>query len=190
MEEETNQYENSGPKRAKTTKTERELATMKTKLTKMIRQIAVTLVALVATTSFVAAHDRDSENLHQPASIVGVWQVVRHGVNCSTGQDVFSYSALEIFHDDGTMGSDAGAVVGETREYGVWRQTGSHSYSFRKIFIDVDENGHLLDSGVATVNVVLTSPNTITQTSTVQFFDANGNLIRTGCGRADGTRFQ
>ena len=163
---------------------------MKTKLTKMITQIAVTLVALVATTSFVAAHDRDSANPNNPASIVGVWQVVRHGVNCNTGQDLFYYSAFETFHADGTMSGDFG-FAGGTREYGVWRwEPGSHTYSLRKTSFDVDENGQLSGSSVATVSVVLTSPNTITQTSTVQFFDANENLLFTRCGRADGTRFQ
>src|ERR1700758_5838045 len=106
---------------AKTTKTEREIATMKTKLTNMIRQIAITLVALVATTSFVAAQDRASANPNPPdppASIVGVWQVVRHGVDCNTGQDLFYYSTFEIFNADGTMSADGGAYQNSTNEYG------------------------------------------------------------------------
>ena len=53
-----------------------------------------------------------------------------------------------------------------------------------------DGNGTFLGPLVLTANVELTGANSFIYSSTIQIFDANGNLIATHCGRATGTRFE
>ena len=53
-----------------------------------------------------------------------------------------------------------------------------------------DENGAFAGSVVVTANVHLTSANSFTYSATIQFFDGDGNLVFSGCGRATGTRFE
>ena len=155
------------------------------------KRTLITIIALAATTSLALGQQQQSAGSSRNKSIVGVWQVLRHGVDCNTGQDLGNFfSALMTFHADGTMTADTGAVSGGTSEYGVWqRESGSQTYSFRDTGFEIDENGHLADFGIITANLTLTSANTFSYTATIQFFDADGNFLYTNCGRGDGTRF-
>jgi hypothetical protein len=158
---------------------------------KLKTQIVAIVLSLAASTSLVWSADRQLSPEAHPA-IVGVWQVVRHGVDCDTGQDTgISFPALITFHSDGTMTADTGALEGSTNEYGSWqREPGSHNYSFRDTAFSTDENGALATSGIITATVHLTDANSFTYSATIQIFDANGNLIGTFCGRSTGTRFE
>ena len=79
--------------------------------------IVVIVAALVATTSLVCGQQQQSAESSRNKSIVGTWQVLRHGVDCVTGQDLGNFfSALMTFHADGTMTGDTGAVPGGTSE--------------------------------------------------------------------------
>ena len=44
--------------------------------------------------------------------------------------------------------------------------------------------------GEITGTLQLTTADSFTYTATIQIFDADGNLVFTACGRADGTRFE
>jgi hypothetical protein len=98
------------------------------------------------------------------------------------------------FHRDGTMTAAAnspGAGPFDTNEYGSWqREPGSQNYSFRDVSYAYDEKGTFVGSGHVTANVHLTSANSFTYRATIQFFDADGNLVFTACGRSTGTRFE
>jgi hypothetical protein len=147
------------------------------------------VLGLAASTSLVWSADRPSE-VTSP-NLVGVWQAVRYGVDCNTGQDLGnSFPALITFHRDGTMTGDTGPF-GATDEYGSWqRQPGSHNYSFREVFYFYDENAVFAGSWIISANVYLTDANTLSYISTIEIYDADGNLLFTACGRATGTRFQ
>jgi hypothetical protein len=123
-------------------------------------------------------------------NLVGVWQAVRHGVDCQTGEDLpISFPAIVTFHGDGTMTGDTGGT--DTTEYGSWqREPGSQNYSFRNVSYSYDENGDFALSFVIAAMVHLIDANSFEYRSTIQIFDADGNLIVTLCGRADGERFQ
>ena len=153
-------------------------------------QILAIALGLAASTSLVWSADRPARET--TPNLVGVWQAVRYGVDCNTGQDLGnSFPALVTFHSDGTMTADTGALDGSTNEYGSWqREPGSHNYSFRDMFLATDENGSLATSGIITATLHLTDANSFIYSATIQLFDADGNLIGTFCGRSTGTRFE
>ena len=66
------------------------------------KQIAVIVLALTATTSPVWSQDR--QPLQSPAAhtLHGTWRVTRTAVDCITGQDIFSFPAIETFNQGGT----------------------------------------------------------------------------------------
>ncbi len=79
----------------------------------------------------------------------------------------------------------------DTPEAGLWqREPGSQNYSFHDISYVYDENGVFAGSGVVTANIHLTSANSFEYSATIQFFDADGNLVFSGCGRGTATRFE
>jgi hypothetical protein len=128
-------------------------------------------------------------------TIEGVWQVTRHGVNCQTGQEVSTFPALMTFHADGTTHGDAvapGSTAAEgTAEHGLWqREPGAHHYSFREISYGWLTTGVFAGSGVISGSLTLTGSDSFAYNATIQFFDDNGNLLATHCGRATGVRFQ
>src|SRR5215472_1300618 len=115
-----------------------------------------------------------------PATLHGVWRVIRHGVNCTTGQEFVSFAAIMTFNQDGTMtafGVPPGSSPAETSpEYGVWAPRGS-DYSFRDVSYSYDQNGTFTGSGVITAIVHLTSANTFTYTASICIYDPAGNQL-------------
>jgi hypothetical protein len=160
---------------------------------KLKTQIVIIALALGVSTSLVSSQDRQSQQIRVATpTIVGVWQATKMGVNCDDPNQVLTppFPDLLIFHRDGTMTEDD-ATVGATSGYGSWqREPGSQNYSYRYTAFSIDENGALSFSGVITTNVHLTDASSYTSSSTIEFFDADGNLIATFCGRETATRFQ
>jgi hypothetical protein len=175
------------PKQANPNQTKEQTMKLKT-------QIAVMVLALAASTSLVWSADRQAPRAVTP-TLVGVWQVIRMGVNCDDpNQTRPPFPALMTFYRDGTLTAYAnppGTGPLDTPEAGLWQhEPGSQNYSFHDISYVYDENGAFAGSGVVTANVHLTSANSFEYSATIQFFDADGNLVFSGCGRATGTRFE
>src|SRR4030095_2756713 len=86
---------------------------------KLKTQIAVIVLALGVSTSLVSSQDSQPRQLRTATpTIVGVWQLVRHGVDCQTGEDLpISFPAIVTFHSDGTMTGDTGGT--DTTEHGL-----------------------------------------------------------------------
>ena len=79
--------------------------------------------------------------------------------------------------------------------HGVWqREHGHHggrNYSFSFIFYRYNTSGMFIGSQKITASLELgASGDEFTTHSVVEIFDANGNLVGTGCATAAGTRFE
>jgi hypothetical protein len=156
---------------------------------KLKTQIVAIALGLAASSSLVWSADRPARETTTP-TIVGVWQVVRHGVNCNDPNQVLStFPAIVTFHGDGTMTGDTGGT--DTTEYGSWqREPGTQNYSFRDVSYGYDENGDFALSFVITSTVHLDTSNSWTYNASIEIFDADGNLLFTACGRGTATRFE
>ena len=158
------------------------------------KQIAVIVLALTATTSPVWSQDRQALSLPTAHNLQGTWRVTRTVVNCITGQDIFSFPAIQTFNHGGTYtgyGVPPGSDPGQGTEYGVWqREAGRQNYSFRTVSYSYTAEGDFDGRGEITGTLQLTTTDSFTYTATIQIFDADGNLVFTACGRADGTRFE
>jgi hypothetical protein len=162
------------------------------------KQIAVIAAALAATTSLVCGQGQQSAESSGNQPIVGTWQVLRHGVDCVTGQQLNSdFPTLMTFNEGGTLN---GYAVGpgdtpalETPEYGNWSRaphTHPQTYTVRDVSYGYDENGAFAGRGEVTATVTLVTGNTFTADTRVDIYDAAGNLLFSFCGRWTGTRFQ
>jgi hypothetical protein len=180
------------PRKAKTTKW--KIESTKGEEMNLKKQIAVIVLALTATTSPVWSQDRQALSLPTAPTLQGTWRVTRHGVNCVTGQDVSSFPAIMTFNQGGTYtgyGVPPGGDPAQGTEYGVWqRQPGRQTYSFRFVSYSYTAEGDFDGRLEVTGALQLTTADGFTYTSTIQIFDADGNLLITLCGRANGTRFE
>jgi len=179
-------------RKAKTTKG--KIESTKGEKMNLKKQIAVIVLALTATTSPVWSQDKQALQSPTAQSLQGTWRVTGTVVDCITGQDIFSFPRIETFHQGGTYtgyGVPPGSEPGQGTEYGVWqREPGSQNYLVRVVAYSYTAEGDFDGRVEATTTVHLTSANSFEYSATIQFFDADGNLVFTGCFRATGTRFE
>jgi S-methylmethionine-dependent homocysteine/selenocysteine methylase len=159
---------------------------------KLKTKIVVIALGLAASTSLVLSADRPAREA--TPTIEGVWQVTRCRANCESGECIGPpVPALMTFNRDGTLiayANPPGTGPLDTPEAGVWQREGAQNYSFHDVSYVYDENGVFAGSGVVTANVHLTSANSFTYNSLIEFYDADGNLLFSFCGHSEGTRFQ
>ena len=158
------------------------------------KQIAVIVLALTATTSPVWSQDRQALPSPTAHNLQGTWRATITAVDCITGQDILSFPAIQTFNQGGTY---TGYVVptgfdpGQGTEYGVWqREPGSHNYSVRTVGNAYTAEGVFEGRAEITRTLHLTSANSFEESSIVQIFDADGNLVFTACERGTATRFE
>jgi hypothetical protein len=161
-----------------------------------IVRFTLVLAFLAASTSLTWSQDRQSRQLPNPMNtIVGVWEVTRHGVDCNTGQEISSFPALMTFHRDGTLSGQAYSPVSTNAygpaEHGVWQHEPGDTFSARFVSYSYDDSGAFASSIVVTATGQLTRANSFSYNATIQIYDADGNpLPFTLCGRSTATRFE
>lgn len=160
------------------------------------KQIVVTVAALVATTSLVCGQGQQSAESARNQAIVGTWQVLRHGVDCATRERLNpDFPTLMTFNRGGTLNGYA-VAPGEnpglgSPEYGNWsHEPGTHTYTVRDVSYGYDETGAFTGRAEITATVTLATGDTFTADTTVDVYDADGNLLFSFCGRWTGTRFE
>ena len=161
------------------------------------KQIIAVAVALAATTSLVCGEGQQGAESARNQSIVGTWQVLRHGVDCVTGQRLNAdFPTLTTFNRGGTLN---GYSVGpgdspglETPEYGNWtHQQGTQTYTLRDVSYGYDDTGTFAGRGEVTATITLAADgNSFTADAIVDIYDADGNLLFSFCGAWAGTRFK
>src|SRR5262249_27757307 len=127
-------------------------------------RFTLALALLVASTSLTWSQERQLPNPMN--TIVGVWRVTRHGVNCNTGQEISSFPAFMTFHRDGTLIGQAYSPVSTNAfgpaEHGVWQHAPGNTFSARFISYSYDDSGAFAGSIVVTTTGQLTSANSFT----------------------------
>jgi hypothetical protein len=157
-------------------------------------QLALVVAALTATTSLVYGQAQQSADSSKPA-IVGTWQVLLHGADCSTGKRLNpDFHSLITFNQGGTFieyGVSPGSTSFDSPQFGNWVKTGDRTYLVREVGNSYDENGVFVGRSEITRTLTLDADaDSFTANSTIDIFDANGNLLFSFCGKAKGTRFE
>jgi hypothetical protein len=147
---------------------------------------------VLATSASAISHDDDDGQRLQ-----GVWRMTRMGVNCQTGlQTGPSFQAIVTFNEDGTLSGYAvppgSTPASGSPEFGVWkREHGKGNYSFNDVSYSYDAGGAFSGSTELTAKVQIEDDGkTLTQHAKIEFFDGNGALLFSACGKATGTRFR
>ena len=162
------------------------------------------IMALTMTVSIVSGqnsqdnHSAESSNARK-RTIVGVWRTVVTPRDCQTGDPIPNVPPIQglfTFNKGGTM-SEYGIGPGQTPAlrspgHGIWqREKGWQDYSFKFTFLRYNASGVFIGSQKITATLELgASGDEFTTSSAIEVFDANGNLIGTGCATATGARFE
>jgi hypothetical protein len=126
-------------------------------------------------------------------SIEGVWQTTVTQRNCQTGEVIRIFRGLSAYHEGGTMSETSAALSPALRSpgYGVWDKESNSTYSSSFIFQRFNPDGAFAGTQQTTSTIVLSDRgNTYDTTTSIRVFDANNNLLGTGCATATATRFE
>lgn len=118
----------------------------------------------------------------QEHTLVGVWNVAVTVTNCTTGAPIRTVNSLQAYHRDGTVAETAFTASRGPSE-GVFRASGDgKTYKDSFYFYRYTATGTFasLAHGVDTITVSADG-NHYTSIGNVYDFDANGNLLSTGC---------
>jgi len=117
----------------------------------------------------------------QQHTLEGVWNVSVTVTDCNTGAVIRTVHSLQAYHHDGTLGETANTALRGPSE-GVWKAAGNGTYSDSFYFYRYTSTGAFASLAHGTDTITLGSDaGTYTSIGHVQDFDANGNLLSTGC---------
>jgi len=117
----------------------------------------------------------------QQKNLEGIWNVSVTVTNCTTGALIRTVHSIQAFHHDGTI-TEAANTASRGPSEGVWKVTGGQTYQDNFYFYRFTSTGTFasLANGVDTISLSSDAGH-FTSTGNVYDFDANGNLLSTGC---------
>jgi hypothetical protein len=144
--------------------------------------------------------------------LTGAWTIQVTLRNCDTGAPMGSFLSLVSFHRGGTLSEATSSLTFQPGQrsdgHGTWKHLRGLTYSQRMIALirfDSPANlpgtptfdpsrpvspGFLAGTVTVTHRVRLTGADTLESSGTNGFYDASGQLYRTGCSTATGQRFE
>jgi hypothetical protein len=162
---------------------------MKTKLVKNI--MAPLVVACVLLPMVVAAIEpsRGTEG----GRLQGTWDVQVRIIDCQTGGVIATFASMLTFHAGRTLMEATSGLPPATKTpgEGVWEVAGPNTYNYRFKFFTFDAQGVFTGWRIANVEVIVDQTgNNYEGSGTQEIYDANGNLVGSGCVSPVGTRFE
>ena len=139
--------------------------------TSMFRICAILGLGVAATLQTLQAQQHTME---------GVWNVSVTVTNCQTGAIIRTVESLQAFHHDGTITETANTAL-RGMSVGVWAPAGAQTYTDTFWFFRYTPTGTFASLAKGTDTITLGSDGHFTSIGTVHDYDANGNLLSTGC---------
>jgi hypothetical protein len=151
------------------------------------------LTSSLVATPFLNAQPEESAFHH---SLEGAWWVTVTQYNCATGAKRPPFSSMLLFSRGGTLTettSNPGFLPGQRSiGIGTWAREEHGTYSASDVaYIQFTGNGFTQGTQKLTHSITLDrDADSFTDEATVQFNDATGALILSGCASASATRLQ
>ena len=152
---------------------------MKTNLVRILALSAI--AAAVGSAQQVDKAQANARRSDEAAPIVGVWNVAVTVVNCQTGALIRNVHAVQMFQPDGAFSETASSGT-RGSSIGTWSRHEGQAYSANYFFFRYNPDGSFASFAKA-VNNITVSPDgsEFSVTATIQDYDANNNLLSTGC---------
>lgn len=139
--------------------------------TNMFRICSILAIALAG--SLTALHAQQN-------TLEGVWNVSVTVTDCTTGAPIRTVHSLQAYHHDGTVNETANTASRGPSE-GVWSAAGGGAYKDSFYFYRYTSTGTFASLAHGVNTITLSEDGHYTSTGYVYDFDANGNLLSTGC---------
>ena len=163
---------------------------MKSWLRKGVLAAALTLPALSGTQIPVLAESAQEQQEQEQQRLEGVWDISVTVRSCATGVALFTGRVIHMFIDGGTMTEIADR---SNRSAGLetWRHLGGNSYAARHKWIEYSTAGSFNGTAVVAREMKLSkNADEFTATAVSDVYNADDQLISTGCATSTATRFE
>jgi hypothetical protein len=150
--------------------------------TNLVRILALSALAAAAVSAQTAeAVQANSQRSAAPAPIVGVWDVAVTVVNCQTAALIRNVHTVQMFQPDGAF-SETTNTGTRGSSIGYWFRQEGQIFGAAYFFFRYNADGSFASFAKAANNITLSPDGSqFTVTATIQDYDANNNLLSTGC---------
>ena len=152
---------------------------MKTHLVRILALSAI--AAAVGSAQQVDTTQANARRIGEGVPIVGIWDVAVTVVNCQSGLVLRNVRSVQMYQADGAF-SETTSLGTRGGSIGSWVHQQGQTYSASYFFFRYNPDGTFASIAKA-ANTITVSPdsNQFSVTATIQDYDANNNLISTGC---------
>jgi hypothetical protein len=147
--------------------------------TNFFRLCTILALGFAASQTILPAQER--------SGLDGIWSVSVTVTNCQTGAPIRTVSSLQAFRHDGSMIETANTASRGISE-GVWDYAWDRTVAALYWFYRYNPDGTFASRASVTDKIVLGSNGKFTSSGLVVDYDANGNLLTTGCFTHTATR--
>jgi hypothetical protein len=149
--------------------------------TNLVRILALSAIAAAVGSAQQADTARAEARQGGTAGIVGVWDVAVTVVNCSTGALIRNVHSVQMYQPDGTF-SETTSTGTRGSSIGYWYRQEGQAYGAAYFFFRYNVDGTFASFAKAANAIKLSSDGSgFSVTATIQDYDANNNLLSTGC---------
>jgi len=146
---------------------------------RLFRLCLLLTLGFAASQTFLMAQDRNA--------LDGIWSVSVTVVNCTTNAPIRTVASLQQFRKDGSMIETANTASRGISE-GLWGFAGEDTVAAAYWFYRYNPDGTFASRASITDKITLGEPGHFTSAGMVKDYDANGNLLTTGCFTHNATR--
>ena len=152
---------------------------MKTNLVRILALSAI--AAAVGSAQQVDETQANARRGSQGATIVGIWDVAVTVVNCQTGAVIRNVHSVQMYQPDGAF-SETTSLGTRGSSVGYWFREQGQIYGAAYFFFRYNPDGTFASIAKA-ANKITVNPDgsQFSVTATIQDYDANNNLLSTGC---------
>jgi len=150
--------------------------------TNLVRILALSAIAVaVGSAQQVDETQANARRVGQAATIAGIWDVAVTVLNCQTGALIRNVHSVQMYQPDGAYSETTGLGT-RGSSIGYWFLEEGQNYGARYFFFRYNPDGTFASIAKA-ANTITLSPDgsQFSVTATIQDYDANNNLLSTGC---------
>lgn len=150
--------------------------------TNFIRILALSAIAAaVGCAQQVDEAQSNARRVVEGARLVGIWNVAVTVVNCQTGAVIRNVHSVQMYQPDGAF-SETTSIGTRGSSIGYWTHDQAQAYTANYFFFRYNPDGTFASIAKAANNITLSGDGSeFSVTATIQDYDANGNLLSTGC---------
>ena len=150
--------------------------------TNLVRILALSAIAVaVGSAQQVDETQANARRGGQGPTIVGIWDVAVTVLNCQTGAVLRNVHSVQMYQPDGAFSETTGLGT-RGSSIGYWFLEEGQNYGARYYFFRYNSDGTFASIAKAANTITLsTDGSQFSVTATIQDYDANNNLLSTGC---------